>query len=62
MKNRFSCFITPFVIFVFLGYFLFHDLIFGILGGIGFGMGACMVRRHEKRIEKMKQEKTEKRK
>ena len=58
MKNWFLCFITPFVICVLLGYFLFHNLMQGIPYGIGTGMGTCMAKRHEKRREK--QEETEK--
>jgi len=59
-KNLCLCFITPFVTCILLGYFLFHDLIFGILTGIGCGAGMCMAKRHEKIREKRKQEESEK--
>jgi positive regulator of sigma E activity len=58
IKNLFLFFITPFVLCMLLEYFFFHDLIQGILPGIGAGLGVCMGKRHENKRKKREKEET----
>ena len=58
-KDRFLCFITPFIVCVLLGY-LSHDLMNGIRIGISVGIGAVLAKELGRRREKRKQEEKEK--
>jgi hypothetical protein len=57
MKKQFLDFMIALITCIFLGY-LFHDLTYGILGGIGAGIGICMGNRVRERRNRMKQKET----